>query len=208
MIKKNDLTIAIIAGGSSSRFREPKELFVYKGQPLLLHALHLAKRINYKIILITNRNDQSILPPDIPTVPDIKKNCGPLGGIYTALVHSVTPYIAVMPCDMPGLSSNLYELLYRERHSEIPVALTSEKGVEPMVSIWPKILTARIKEFILSRNFEMRKVLADLDAKIINIQYTYENYQPDLFLNINSKKDLDPAKSKIFKPDKYVIYND
>jgi molybdopterin-guanine dinucleotide biosynthesis protein A len=201
MIEKNDLTVSILAGGTSSRFGEPKELFIYQGQPLLLHALDLAKKISNKIMVITNRNNQSILPSDIRKVSDVKKNCGPLGGIYTALFHSDTTFVAVMPCDMPGLTSNLYERLYRERHPEKPVALASEKGVEPMVSIWPKALISGLKKFIYLGKLEMRMVLAGLDAKIINVQNTSENFRSDLFLNINSKKDLEPSVLKRIKTD-------
>ena len=208
MIEKNDLTVSILAGGTSSRFGEPKELFIYQGQPLLLHALDLAKKISNKIMVITNRNNQSILLSDIRKVSDVKKNCGPLGGIYTALFHSDTTFVAVMPCDMPGLTSDVYDLLYRERHPEKPVALASEKGVEPMVSIWPKALISGLKKFIYLGKLEMRMVLAGLDAKIINVQNTSENFRSDLFLNINSKKDLEPNVSITIKPDYNVIYHD
>jgi len=190
MIEKRDLTIAILAGGASSRFGEPKELFIYQDQPLLLHALNLAKKISNKIMVITNKNNQSILPPNINKVFDVKKNCGPLGGIYSALFYSSTTYVAVMPCDMPRLTKSIYEILYRERHPGKPVSLASDNGPEPLVSIWPKKLTPQIKEFIISGKLEMKVVLTELNAKIINFYDTLEKANPNLFLNINSKKDL------------------
>ena len=109
---------------------------------------------------------------------------------------------------MPELSGNFYDLLYQERHPDKPVTLASDNGPEPLISIWPKILTPQIKEFIISGKLEMKVVLAELNAKIVNYCDTWEKRYPNLFLNINSKKDLEPTVQKRIKTEYNAFYHD
>ena len=190
LFEKNVITSAIIAGGFSCRFGEAKEIYVYKGKSLLRYAVELAKKISKNFIAVMNEHNHPLIPSDFPIVPDIIKESGPLAGIHTALVYAETPYIAVIPCDMPNLTMEIYELLYYHLDPQKPVAAMSFNGPEPMVSIWPKNIIPVAEKLLLARKLEMKKVLMELDAGTIDIQANMENYSPDLFLNINSKEDL------------------
>lgn len=190
MRKKHDLTSAIIAGGLSTRFGEPKAQAVFTGRTLLQHAIILGYQVSNKLIIIDGKNQQENRP-EIPVYCDIIPGCGPLGGIYTALHHAQTPYIATIPCDMPRLIPEIYEVLYEHRQKNIPVVAVSNQGIEPIISIWPKKSLAVIQDQLLNHKLSLRKSLAKLRAKYINISEYIDSYHPEIFLNINYKEDLD-----------------
>jgi molybdopterin-guanine dinucleotide biosynthesis protein A len=188
LTEKNAITAAIIAGGLSFRFGEAKEKYIYKGKPLLRYAVELAKKISNNIIAVMNEYNYPLIPSDFLIVPDIIKESGPLAGIHTALVYSETPYLAVIPCDMPNLTPEIYELLYHHLNPKKPFAAKSFNGPEPMVSVWPKNIIPAVEKLLLAGMLEMKKVLMELDAETIDIPRNIENYSSDLFLNINSKE--------------------
>jgi molybdopterin-guanine dinucleotide biosynthesis protein A len=190
LTEKNVITSAIIAGGLSYRFGEAKEKCIYKGKPLLRYAVELAKKISKNIIAVMNEYNYPIIPSDFLIVPDIIKESGPLAGIHTALVYSETPYVAVIPCDMPNLIPEIYELLCHHLNPEKPVTANSYNGPEPMVSIWPKNIIPIVEKLLLARKLEMKKVLIELNSVAIDILTNIKGYSSDLFLNINSKEDL------------------
>ncbi len=58
------------------------------------------------------------LPPGVPAVlpdaPDLPPASGPVAGIVTALRHTATPWLMVVPCDTPHLPSDLVARLLAE----------------------------------------------------------------------------------------------
>jgi molybdopterin-guanine dinucleotide biosynthesis protein A len=48
-----------------------------------------------------------------PVVPDLRPGLGPLGGIYTALMHARTPLVLVLACDLPHVDTRFLAHLAR-----------------------------------------------------------------------------------------------
>jgi len=93
-IKKSYLlSAAIIAGGKSRRFGSPKALAVLGNSTLIDYAIHTAGAISEEII-ISYGEENLFAGKTIPVIPDAIPDCGPLGGIYTVLLHAKTPWVA------------------------------------------------------------------------------------------------------------------
>lgn len=98
---------AILAGGQSRRMGQDKATLLIDGEPLLLRIARLMRSIVADLAVI-GPPERATLVPDTPVIPDRWPDCGPLGGIATALQSSLSgEVIVVVGCDMPFLNPAL-----------------------------------------------------------------------------------------------------
>jgi molybdopterin-guanine dinucleotide biosynthesis protein A len=127
----------------------------------------------------------------VPVHQDIYPDCGPLGGIYTALYHSNHSRVAILPCDIPLLDPTVHQILLEQMVPDRPIVAVSERGPEPLVSIWPVIPSfAVIEKNLKNKYFSIQKTLRELQAVHQNIPACMADYQPEIFMNINYQEDL------------------
>lgn len=103
------LTVAISAGGKSSRMGTDKAFVEMAGKPLIAHMLERVADLGQQnTVIITNRpTDYAHL--GLPLYGDVIAEKGALGGIYSALHHSQTEYTLVLACDMPFVNTPLLQ---------------------------------------------------------------------------------------------------
>lgn len=186
----HDITSALIAGGNSNRFGSSKIQANFQGKRLIDYALHLGREISDRVIIIAGKHP---LPKDVneKTYHDLIPNCGPLGGIYTALHFAQTLRVAIIPVDMPLLSRKVYEFLLLIKETERPVVALSHTGLESLVSLWPKSALPFVKHSLERKEFGIYKLLKTLDARKINLPNEMDNYDEKWFLNINTRHDME-----------------
>jgi molybdopterin-guanine dinucleotide biosynthesis protein A len=189
-INSKELSVAILAGGQSTRFGEPKASAFIGNQTLIENSIMIGELITTNILIIKHPQ-QEIGEPSVPTIGDIIPDCGPLGGIYTALENIKTPWLAVLPCDMPFITPEIYEIIFTHRNENKPVVAVSENGIESLVSIWPKSLSTELQKHITKKEFTINKLLKKFNAVQVSIPETFMDYQPEFFFNVNYKKDLE-----------------
>lgn len=133
------LTVAIQAGGQSSRMGEDKALKKFFGRPLIQRVIERLTPIADEIIVTTNRpEDYAFL--NLRLFTDLKPGRGALGGLYTAIASASHPIVAIVACDMPFASATLIETASRllvdaEREADVVIA-KSEEGYEPLHAIY------------------------------------------------------------------------
>ena len=185
-----NLSVAIIAGGKSRRFGEPKALAKFGERTLFEHALRLAEKISSQVMAITGESTIQF-SPQITSFPDVIPSCGPLGGVYTALFHAPTDWIATLPCDMPLLTASVYQEMYRRMEDERPIAAVSHKGLEPLVAIWPRSALPVVQEHLYSFRLKLRDVFHSLGGIEVHFSQIFSPYDPAIFYNVNTKQDLE-----------------
>lgn len=141
------LTVAIQAGGASSRMGEDKALKPFLGRPLIQRVIERLTPIADEMIVTTNRPaDYEFLNTStgfasvhrLRLVADLKPGHGALGGLYTAIASAVSPFVAVVACDMPFASPMLIEGARRlmvEEEADVVIAKT-EAGYEPFHALY------------------------------------------------------------------------
>ena len=122
-------TVAVLAGGASRRMGTNKSLVELGGKPLVQHVLECVRRLNAPILLVTN-NPELYNRFGVKMVGDVIPGKGSLGGIYTALTYSTTPFTLCVACDMPFLNLHLLTYLLSLR--------TGFDAVVPMVDGQPQ----------------------------------------------------------------------
>src|SRR5690348_15751473 len=106
------LTVAVQAGGQSSRMGEDKALKSFLGRPLIERVIARLSPIADEMIVTTNRPaEYGFL--NVRLVSDLKPGRGALGGLYTAIASAKHPFVAVVACDMPFASANFFESAHR-----------------------------------------------------------------------------------------------
>lgn len=101
-------TSVILAGGRSSRFGTNKaEVILPNGKNIMDHMTSLLLAIGSDVIVShdPNQNYKTRLKKLADDIPDI----GPLGGVLTAFKQVKTPYLLLLPCDMPLLNQDFLE---------------------------------------------------------------------------------------------------
>ncbi len=187
---KEDISTIIIAGGKGRRFGRPKYDVIFKGRRLVDIAVEFARQFGGRISVACGSFNCN-LSGGIRTFNDIISGCGPLGGIYSALHYSETQWILIMPVDMPNLSVEIYNILSQNIIDErSPVAAVSNKGLEPLVSIWPRSAVNQVEKMIKAGNYSIRDCLKALRFKAVKINGEHNENKEDPFYNINTQQDL------------------
>ncbi len=131
------LTVAIQAGGQSSRMGEDKALKPFLGRPLITRVVDRLQPIADELIVTTNRPaDYAFL--HLPLFLDLKPGRGALGGLHTAIASAKSLLVAVVACDMPFASAPLLETAARllvEENADVVIPRSPE-GLEPLHAVY------------------------------------------------------------------------
>jgi molybdopterin-guanine dinucleotide biosynthesis protein A len=135
-----------------------------------------------------------------PLVADDWPDCGPLGGIATALRVSNAPWNLIIGCDLPYLTEAWLDFLVeRALKSEADTVVPmNERGAEPLCAMYHKKAEDGIRTALEGG---VRKV-TDAFARL-RVEYV----EPDewkafaseglLFKNVNSPADYEEAKARL-----------
>jgi molybdopterin-guanine dinucleotide biosynthesis protein A len=131
------ISLAIQAGGVSSRLGEDKALRPFLGRPLIQRVVERLAPIADEILVTSNRpEDYAFL--GLRLVPDLLPGRGALGGLYTAVASASCPIVVVAACDLPFASLALLEAAVRLLVQEgmDVVVPRSAGGLEPMHAVY------------------------------------------------------------------------
>lgn len=194
-----DFTIAINAGGKSSRMGSDKSFVDLLGQPMIEHILARVSSLGQaETILITNKPAE-YAHLGLPLYTDVLPDKGSLGGIYTALHHSASDYTLVIACDMPFINPDLLRYMV----GLVDTADASYDVIVPRVEGYPEGLHAIYRKtclpFIRERlDADRLKIIGFYDS--VRVRYIDEPEYLPLdprklsFLNINTPEELAAAQ--------------
>ena len=200
-----DITVAIIAGGSSKRFGSDKALAEFQGKPLIAHMMDIAQRISSSILVAVSDDEQAQnLKPFVKNAkividPDGEPKCA-LTGALTAFEHTETSHVILLPVDAPLAEPDLLKMLIRLSPGHGAVIPSWPSGyIEPLHSVYHAEHAYSLGLKVMESG--LRK-MSDLIERIQHILYvsteTLNQFDPELdtFVNFNTPKDLKDAERK------------
>ncbi len=104
------VTIAIQAGGRSSRMGQDKGLALLAGKPMIEHMLARVAGLGQEILITTN-NPAGYAYLGLPLAGDAEPGAGALPGLYTALAAAQGETVLLLACDMPFVNRDLLAYL-------------------------------------------------------------------------------------------------
>ncbi|AEW85257.1 molybdenum cofactor guanylyltransferase [Flavobacterium columnare NBRC 100251 = ATCC 23463] len=180
-----NITGYILAGGKSSRMGVEKGLLLLNNIPFIKCIKDALDPICNTIQVITSNLEYKRM--GFYTIEDLIKEKGPVGGIYTALSCSKTPYTIIVSVDTPLITTELMEILIKnhiDKSSSITI-FGNEQSDNPLIGIYNTDLKIVFKEAIVSNTLQLRKVLKNIKTRRIAIP---EGFQYQL-QNINTKEE-------------------
>ncbi len=157
---------AIIAGGASRRMGQNKALLEFEYQPLIARVAGVLRELFSEIILVTC--DAKIArAANLPPIPDIYENKGPLGGIHAALSHFQKPTFCVA-CDLPFLNADAIEFLCAQLKNHDAALPQIQNRVEPLHAVYtPSCLPIFETELQNERARSVSGVLQTLNVRLV-----------------------------------------
>ena len=194
------LTSIILAGGKSSRLGRCKLSESLSGKSLIEHVIRRLEPIsNHILIVTTEEQSRFLLTNKAEVVTDLHPGKGPLGGMYTGLLASKSPYSLVVGCDMPFLNINLlrYMIDHIQGFDAIVPRLEMDK-IEPLHAIYSRHCADIIQTQLEHDHLKIRQTVDKLCTRYVEREEC-KRFDPYLlsFFNINSPADLKQASNII-----------
>lgn len=148
------LLVAVLAGGEGRRMGGLKALRLFRGAPLVAHALAQARAWSSAVVVAVRDPSQVAGAIDAPLVMDRAEVPGPLSGLAAALAHasnSGADLLLTIPCDTPHLPADLPARLAAALTPDALVALPVASGaLQPACGLWRTSAAERLADYLAS----------------------------------------------------------
>ncbi len=177
-------TAIILAGGNSSRMGEDKGLMLIDGKPMIQHVIDTVKGVVENVIIITNNSAYEKF--GFLVIPDEIKGKGPLGGIYTGLLHSTTQLNLVLSCDIPYVNASLLNLLVSHSEGSDITIVKKDEVTHQLMGVFSKKCLIPFKNAIDNDELKLISLFKKQNLNVID----GSQYSSRLFTNVNKKDDI------------------
>ena len=100
----------VLAGGSSTRMGTDKAVLIHEGRPIVATIASRIEEVIGNVTLVGAPERYGSL--GLRLIPDLRHNCGPIGGIEAALVDGRAPINVIVSCDVPGVHADWIRAVY------------------------------------------------------------------------------------------------
>lgn len=177
-------TAIILAGGNSSRMGEDKGLMVIDGKPMIQHVIDIAKGVVENIIIVSNNPEYERFGYSV--VKDEVEGKGPLGGIYTGLIHSKTQLSLVLSCDIPYVNASLLNLLISHSEDSDITIPKKDEVTHQLMGVFSKRCLIAFKNAIDDNELKLITLFEKLNLNVVDASH----FSSRLFTNVNQKDDI------------------
>ncbi|MHA2021268.1 MAG: molybdenum cofactor guanylyltransferase [Candidatus Thorarchaeota archaeon] len=194
-----DLTVVILAGGNSARFKSEKSLAEFQGRPLIAHMIDIAKKLSSHVMIVVSSEEQDealkefAIGLQVVADPEDSVRCA-LTGAITAFEYTETAYTQLLPVDTPLANVSLLKTLYQLRNDHGAVVPSWPSGyIEPLHSVYlaEHAYSAGI-ETAENNKYRMRDLLDRLKNVLYISTLVLAEFDSELttFSNANTEKEL------------------
>ena len=187
MIEPADITGIILCGGDGTRFAgRDKPLEPLAGEPMVAHVARRLTPQVHRVVVSCNRN-AGVYARWGDVVTDRIPGLGPLGGVASALEHTVTPWAFVCPGDAPLLASTLVATLARAAETSDAKAFVPFDGKrrQHLFLLLHRSLQGTLDSYLTSGGRSVHEWLDACEAAAVDATPDH-----DSFVNINSAEAL------------------
>jgi molybdenum cofactor guanylyltransferase len=184
----------LLAGGKSSRMGTDKALLQFRGQTLLDRALTVMTPVCNRVMLVgdPDRFAKYGVAKNLPIVTDIFPDCGPLGGIHAALVHSTAELNLMMAVDMPFVSEKVLEFLFSaaEASNAVITVPRAGRGLQPLCAVYRRDFSAAAEQSLRAGMYKIEAVFTAVPIQVIEERnLVAAGFSERTFFNVNTPQD-------------------
>lgn len=190
---------AVLAGGAARRYGgRPKGLIELGGARLLDRVVDAVAGVTGAApLLVANAPEGPTWRPDLRTIPDVRPDCGSLGGIYTAVASEAGPVLCVA-WDMPFITQELLQALVAGSVAYDAFLPESDgrRGVEPLCAVYGPACGPAIERQLDRGDLRAIGFHAAVQVGTLPLERVRAFGDPDeLFFNVNTPEDLQRAEA-------------
>ena len=190
---------AVLAGGAARRYGgRAKGLIELGGTRILDRVVDAVAAVTGNApLLVANAPEGPTWRPDLRTIPDVRPDCGSLGGIYTAVASGHGPVLCVA-WDMPFISAGLLQALVAGSAGYDAFLPESDgrRGVEPLCAVYGPACGPAIERELDRGDLRAIGFHAAVQVGTLPLERVRAFGNPDeLFFNVNTPEDLQRAEA-------------
>jgi molybdopterin-guanine dinucleotide biosynthesis protein A len=191
------VTIAIQAGGASSRMGRDKCLLPLAGRPMVEHVIDRVRGLGDEILITTNLPEEYGFT-GMRLVGDTRPGTGALGALHAALSAARGETVLVLACDMPLASRPLLEHLL-SRAPQADVVIPRWKGeYEPLCAVYARRCLLSVEAALESGQRRMISFFPQVRVMPVE-EAEWSSYDPEglTFFNVNTPQELAEAERRM-----------
>ena len=137
------------------------------------------------------------ISPDWQVLPDKVPDCGPIGGIYSALSSCSALWVMAVSCDVPGMEESLLRVLMTSRtaDAEIIYPVTSDGQIHLTCALYRKSVLTLIERQIREKDYKIRTLLKRCSAVAVPLDSARDSFLEKMLVNINTREDFQKASA-------------
>jgi molybdopterin-guanine dinucleotide biosynthesis protein A len=194
----------VLAGGRSTRFGREKSLELVEGKRMICRAIDsICGAVDEVIISVRDERQRDLLVPFVGSyrfVFDQVEGIGPIAGLSSAFKEAKGDYAVVVACDMPYVSIDAIELLFRRAEGHDAAVPRHDNGlVEPLHAVYRR--ASMIDAIAASRDAGESRISSPLH-RLKDVVYVpveeIKRVSPgrDTFMNVNRAVDMEGINGK------------
>ncbi len=190
---RGQITGLILAGGRGLRMGGADKAWVdCRGRPLIEYVLRRLAPQVHTVLASANRAPGRYAALGLPVVADAPQAGGvpfdgPLAGILAGLRAAATRWVAVVPCDAPGLPSDLVARLAAALPGHRAALARAAGRRQPLFCLLPTDLAPLLEAALANGQRGVDRLWIEVDATEVAFD------DGDAFHNLNTAADLDWA---------------
>ncbi|HEY0004357.1 MAG TPA: molybdenum cofactor guanylyltransferase [Pyrinomonadaceae bacterium] len=185
----------ILAGGASSRMGRDKARLSLGQKQFVERIADALRHIADRLSLVGARDPAAAWR--WPNVPDVHKSWGALGGLHAALKASRAPWAAVVACDLPFVTGELFlRLAARREGFDAVVPLQMDGRRQPLCALYRVSQCLDQTEKLIAEGERRPRALLDkIRTRLVQPEELADLEGAALFFsNINTPEDYEQAK--------------
>ena len=171
-----------------------KALLDVGGQPLLGRIAGELSAVASAVSLVGARQPYSSLK----NVPDVHQHWGALGGIHAALMAAKTDWAAVVACDLPFVTSELFERLatFASHTVDTVVPVQADGRPQPVCALYRRMTCLpEIEMLVTTGEHTPRALLANVRTRYVQFSEIRDLPGAEhFFFNVNTPEELERAR--------------
>jgi molybdopterin-guanine dinucleotide biosynthesis protein A len=193
----------ILVGGLSRRMGRDKARLEIVGQDFVTRIAAALSGLAERVCIVGSRYGESVW--QLPNVPDLFQQWGALGGLHAGLSACQTEWAAVVACDLPFVTKELFERLSKLRENcDAVVPIQSDGRQQPLCALYrAEVCRSKAEELILKGERRPLALLEEVKTRFVGPGEWNDLPNADSFFdNINTPEDFLAAIAKRNLPQK------
>lgn len=194
----SDIEGFILTGGASSRMGTDKARLSLGGLTFLERIAKALRLTTPDISVVSARPEQ--FDSSLPVVADIHRNCGALGGLHAALRACRAPWAAIVSCDLPFVTGELFARLgvFRDEETDAVAPLQSDGRPQPLCALYsPAGCMEQVERLLQEGERRPRVLLRQVRTRWVAPTELSDLRDAELFfMNVNTPEDYRHARER------------